>query len=251
MDITKEAINAWKSLVKFIEEQGYWRLTKVILFVGFSVCFLYTMKNIGDTISADVIFKQKTVVTDAINEIDNFKSVEHAEQMELRRDIRPKVSELLRHTILTVDADRAFVLELHNGSQNTAGLPFIHCSMTYEEDASDIEAIDEDYQNITLSRFNFPEYLHKNDFWYGTVDEFEKIDKKIADRMRSSGANYLVITTIRTKYNELGYYGITFCNGKTPKSTKQLMAHLLITVQDLSKLLDNTINTNEGVEDET
>ena len=164
--------------------------------------------------------------------------IEHNEQMQIRRKIKPLVTELLKNTISEMDADRAFVFELHNGSNNTAGLPFIHCTMTYEETARNIEPIDEDYQNLSLTRFNFPEYLHKHDLWFGTIEEFADIDKKIASRMKNNGATYLVITTIRSEDSEIGYFGFTYCNDKKHKKDKDMMEFMVNAVQKLSKLLD-------------
>ena len=235
MSFEKETLGFWERLIKFKDKYGYWNLTKLVLFVAFAIAVLLLAKNFGENYSFE---KQKEAMTEVIEQNNQQMFIEHNEQMQIRCNIKPLVTELLKNTINEMNADRAFVFELHNGSNNTAGLPFIHCTMTYEETARNIEPIDEDYQNLSLTRFSFPEYLHKHDLWFGTVEEFADIDKKLASRMQNNGATYLVITTIRSENSEIGYFGFTYCNNKEHKHDKDMMEFIVHTVQSLSKLLD-------------
>ena len=235
MSFEKETLGFWERLIKFKDKYGYWNLTKLVLFVAFAIAVLLLAKNFGENYSFE---RQKEAMTEVMEQNNQQLFIEHNEQMQIRRDIKPLVSDLLKNTLNEMDADRAFIFELHNGSNNTAGLPFIHCTMTYEETARNIEPIDEDYQNLSLTRFSFPEYLHKHDLWFGTIDEFEAIDKKLASRMQNNGATYLVITTIRSENSEIGYFGFTYCNDKKHKDDKDMMEFIVYTVQSLSKLLD-------------
>lgn len=235
MALEKETLGFWEYLMKLKDKHGYWNLTKLVLFVAFTIALLFLAKNFGESYTFE---RQKEAITEVIEENNQQLFIEHNEQMQIRRSIKPLVTEVLKNTINEMDADRAFVFELHNGSNNTAGLPFIHCTMTYEETARNIEVIDEDYQNLSLTRFSFPEYLHKHDLWFGTIEEFAEIDKKIASRMKQNGATYLVITTIRSDDSEIGYFGFTYCNGKKHKNNKVMMEFMVTAVQKLSKLLD-------------
>ena len=235
MSFEKETLGFWERLIKFKDKYGYWNLTKLVLFVAFAIAVLLLAKNFGENYSFE---RQKEAMTEVIEQNNQQMFIEHNEQMQIRRDIKPLVTDLLKNTLNEMDADRAFIFELHNGSNNTAGLPFIHCTMTYEETARNIEPIDEDYQNLSLTRFSFPEYLHEHDLWFGTVEEFADIDKKLASRMQNNGATYLVITTIRSENSEIGYFGFTYCNNKEHKNDKDMMEFIVHTVQSLSKLLD-------------
>lgn len=236
MALEKEALGFWERLMKMKDKYGYWKLIKLVLFVGFAISFLYAAKNFGENLTFE---RQKEAITQAIVENKEQSVMEHEEQMAMRRDIKPFVSGVLQNAINEMNADRAFVIELHNGSNNSAGLPFIHCTMTYEENATDIEAIDEDYQNLSLSRFDFPEYLHKHDFWFGSIEDFAKIDKKMATRMQVNNATYMVIATLRSETSEIGYFGFTYCNSKEPKSSREITEFVVQSVQKLSKWLDN------------
>lgn len=235
MAFEKETLGFWEKLLKIKDKYGYWALTKLVLFVGFVISFLYMAKNFGENFSFE---RQKEIMSEAIVQNDQQRFINHAEQMTMREDIKPHITGLLKNTINEMNADRAFVMELHNGSNNTTGLPFVHCTMTYEETSRSVEPIDEDFQNLSLSRFNFPEYLHEHDIWYGPIDEFQKIDPKFTSRMKFGHATFLVITTIRSESNEIGYYGFTYNNGKQPKTNKEIVEFVIYSVQKLSKFLD-------------
>jgi len=237
MEFTKDFLGFWKGLTKFINEQGYWRMTKVVLFVAFTICLIYLAKSFGESFDAKMIF-QKEIVKEAIIETNEENKITHDVQMKARRQIKPEITKLLKETLLKMNADRAFIIELHNGSNNTAGLPFLHCTMTYEEVANGIEPADEDYQNLTLSRFSFPQYLHNNDFWIGYVNEGKDIDGKIVKKLTSNDVTFIAITTIKSEECELGYYGFVYCHGHAPIDKVDIVQNMLTNVQYISKLLD-------------
>ena len=227
--------------MKFKDKHGYWDLTKLVLFVAFAVAIVFLAKNFGESYSFE---RQKEVMVEVLQENDQQMFLEHNEKIEQRRNIRPYVMEVLNNTLIEMGCGRAFVIELHNGSNNTAGLPFIHASMTYEAVGRNIEPVDEDYQNISLTRFVFSEYLHKHELWYGTIDEFIKIDPKMGVRLQHNGATYIVMTTIMSDNYEIGYFGfIYYDDEKYNFGNKEQMEFILHTVQKLSKLLnkDTTI----------
>ena len=237
MEFTKEFLGFWKGLTKFINDQGYWRMTKVVLFISFTICLFYLAKNFGETFDVNSVI-QKEAIKEAITEANEQDKLIHNQRMKVREDIKPQITSILQESLHKLHADRAFVIELHNGSNNTAGLPFIHCTMTYEEVAKGIEPADEDYQNLTLSRFSFPQFLHENDFWSGLVKEGDSIDPKIAKKLISTDVNYIAITTIKSDECEIGYYGVVYCNEHVPYDKDEVIKTMISNVQHLSKLLD-------------
>lgn len=67
-----------------------------------------------------------------------------------------------------------------------------------------------------------------------------KIDEKIAKRLSSNDVTYFVILHIHGVKNELGYFGVSYCNGKEPKSADYIVTKVMETTQKLSTLLDAT-----------
>lgn len=241
MAFERETLGFWERLMKFKDKHGYWNLTKLVLFVAFAVALLFLAKNFGESYSFE---RQKEAINEAMQENSQQMFLEHNYRMEQRKTIKPYVMHILETTLSEMRCGRAFVIELHNGSNNTAGLPFIHASMTYEVVAHNIEPIDEDYQNISLTRFVFSEYLHKHDLWFGTIDEFIKFDPKMGARLQHNGATYLVMTTIRSEDCEIGYFGFLYYdNNEHDFATKEKMEFILQAVQKLSKLLNKDSTT--------
>lgn len=241
MALERETLGFWERLMKFKDKHGYWNLTKLVLFVAFAIAILFLAKNFGESFSFE---RQKEAINEVMQENSQQMFIEHEEKMEQRRNIKPYVMDILKTTINEMGCGRAFVIELHNGSNNTAGLPFIHASMTYEVVARGIEPIDEDYQNISLTRFVFSEYLHEHDLWFGTIDEFIELDPKMGGRLNHNGATYLVITTIRSEACEIGYFGfIYYKKNEHDFANKENMDFILHSVQKLSKLLDKDTKT--------
>ena len=188
MALEGEQMTFVEKTIRMIDKYGMWKVIRAILLI---LLFLFGMYYVQ-------VAATRTGSMEA-NEQQTEKSIaEHSEQMEVRKEIKPVVDNVLMKVLQSTNADRAFILELHNGSSNTAGLPFVHCTMTYEVNRDSIENVDEDYQNLSLSRFNFPSYLHKNKYWMGTIEDFKKVDNKMATRMQTNGASYMVIiVTVR------------------------------------------------------
>ena len=244
MALEGETMGFWEQLMKMIDKYGYWKIFKSVIFVGCAVAFIFFMKNFGENFSFE---KQKEVITKVMEENSEELHREHDAKMQQRREIKPYVMDLLKTTLEESKAGRAFVIELHNGSSNTAGLPFVHGSMTYEAVSRDIEPVDEDYQNISLTRYSFSEYLHSHDLWYGNIDEFSALDPKMGKRMGSNGAKYLVITTIRSETNEIGYFGFIYYDTKNHDYKKETMEFMIHAVQKLSRWLDKDFKIDEKV----
>lgn len=231
MALEGEQIGFVEKTIKMIDRYGLWKVIRAILLILLFLFGMYYVQVAATRVGTKQGNEQTT----------EEKATEHEEQMGIRKSIQPQVENILRGVLLKTGADRAWVIELHNGSSNIAGLPFVHCTMTYEVDKDSIESIDEDYQNLSLSRFKLPLYLHKNKVWYGTIEDLKKVDKKMATRMLTNGANYMVVSTIETSTNELGYFGFTYCNGNIPSNKSVMASETTSSIQKLSKLLDKTI----------
>lgn len=239
MALEGETVKLWERLLKLFDKYGYWKIFKSVVFVGIAVAFIFFMKNLGENFSFE---KQQEAISYAMEENSNKLNKEHDEKMKQRRRIKPYIMKLLETTLNETESGRAFVIELHNGSSNTAGLPFVHGSMTYEVVAHGIDPVDEDYQNISLTRYSFAEYLHQHGLWYGNIEEFTRIDPKLGKRIGNNGGKYIVVTTIKSDTNEIGYFGFIYYDSMNHSYGKETMELMLHAVQKLSKWLDKDSN---------
>lgn len=222
-----EHVSVLERMIKMMDKYGLWKIFQAILVLAGFLYIMYNVQNLPEIVSG--AFSRQT----------ELRQEEHDAAVEVRRSIKPNVDILLKDALSTLNADRAFVLEMHNGTNNVAGLPFIYGEMTYEEVRNHITHVDEDYTSINLSRFNFPLFLEKNHMWYGTINQLSSIDSKLAARLTSNDVTYFAVIGLYGVSNELGYFGFSFCNGKTPPGDKEIEKCLTSTAQRLSILLDS------------
>lgn len=220
-----------EGILALMDKYGLWKITQATMIL---VAFFYIMYNVQNL---------PEIVSHAFSEQTEIRQSEHDAAVETRRAIKPDIDYMLKETLSALNADRAFIIEMHNGTNNVAGLPFIYGEMTYEKVRDGIVHIDEDYTSVNLSRFLFPTYLEQNHLWYGTLDALEGVDSKLATRMRANDVNYLAIVSLHGVSNLLGYFGFTFCGDKVPSDEKAVSRMLTVTAQKLSILLD--INNND------
>lgn len=222
-----ENVGFLERMLRLMDKYGLWKIFQATLVLAGFLYVMYNVQNLPE------------IVTGAFSRQSELQQEEHDAAVEVRRAIKPNVDILLKDALSTMNADRAFVIEMHNGTNNVAGLPFIYGEMTYEEVREHITHVDEDYTSINLSRFNFPMYLEHNHMWIGTIDELSEIDSKIAARLSSNDVTFLAIISLHGVSNELGYFGFTLCNGKTIPDEKDVDRCLMTTAQKLSGLLDS------------
>lgn len=232
MPLEGEQLGFLEKTVKLVEKYGLWKIFKALIVIALFVYIMYNAANMDSLISR---ITRETIDKEHIEKVEA-----HDRALEIRQSIKPQIEALLDQTLLKLDADRVFVLEMHNGTNNTSGLPFIYAEMTYETVAEGIAHIDDDYTSLNMSRFNFPMYIERNHIWQGYVSDLESIDPKIAKRLSSNDATYIAITQIHGMKNELGFFGITYCNDKEPKPQQEILTQMLETTQKLSTLLDSS-----------
>ena len=138
-----------------------------------------------------------------------------------------------------INAERAFIFELHNGKKNTSGLPFRFADMTYEivNDDKKVDKVAMRFQDIPLTLYKYPHYLQKKKIMIGTVDEIEKIDVDFASHIREIGGKYLGMIYLNSKGTPLAFLCISYHDMKNVPSTEiidsklneygKMIAHLL------------------------
>lgn len=214
-------------LIRIIKKHGIWRVIEAIIILSAALYLIHNVSNIPE------------IISDVFNNNKEKELVAHDAAIRTRRAIRPEIDEILHGALMSLNADRVFIMELHNGTNSMSGLPFIYGEMTYEDAKTGISHIDEDYVSINLSRFEFPIYLKNNRLFYGTIEELSAIDEKLAMRMKSNEATYIAIVSLHGVTNELGYFGVTYCNGNKPADKEIMREQLTICSQKLSILLDS------------
>lgn len=220
--------------IEMIEKYGKWKFIQAVLVLSIGLYLAYSITNMGDIVR-DVVNDEVPAVIKG--EAEKSK-IMHDNALQIRRNIKSDIDNLLNKTLADTGADRIFVLEMHNGTNNPSGLPFLYVEMTYCAVSPNTLHVDDDYINLNLSRFNFPMYLENNVYWSGTVEELKELDEKLAYRIASNDVKYFAIMTIHGIDCELGYFGISYCRDFTPEDEKILINKLGSASQKLASLLD-------------
>lgn len=233
-----ENLGFLEKAVKIVDTYGWWKVLQSILFVGLFLFFIYYIPVVTKTTV------EKTTI-ETIENVNKDKEEEHLKNLEMRRKLQPQIEAILNSLLQDSKADRAFIIELHNGSNNLNGVPFLHGSVTYDASVDGLDLIDEEYQNLSLSRFEMTTYLHNNFDFIGTIDEFRKIDRKLAAKLASNDVKYIAMTTLHNGKNEWGWFGLLFNRDTDIPAEKDLLNHMLITSQAITKEMDVLRNNDK------
>lgn len=177
-----------------------------------------------------------------------------SEKEENMRDfvVTPRIQKNLDALLYSLNADRAYLIEFHNGKKNTTGLPFRYMDVSYEVTNQDSNAtkVGIQYQNIPTTLYKFPYYLQEHKMYIGTIEDFiNKIDNDLGKQMESNFTKYFAIITLHSDGTPLGYLGISWCDMEHIPDVNIIKNKLLIYDKTFSQLLDLRI-WNKKSEDE-
>lgn len=224
--------------VKLVDKYGWWKVLQTICFIGLFLFFIYYIPAVTKT-----TVQQTTIET--LQTVNKNKEEEHLKNIEIRRQIQPQIDATLNSLLKETNADRAFIIELHNGSNNINGVPFLHGSVTYDAAVDGLDIIDEEYQNLSLSRFEMATYLHNNFDFIGSIEEFRKIDKKLASKLATNDVKYVAMSTLHNGAKEWGWFGVLYNRSDNIPSEKKLISSLLITSQTIAQEMNTLKKQNE------
>lgn len=129
---------------------------------------------------------------------------------------------ILSKTMHNTNADRAWLIEFHNGNKNlTTGLPFLFGSMRIEETQDSIPNVDEDYADFSLSKYKLIAKVLDEGFFYGNIKDVQSVDKRLYYKFQSNDINEIALLTIYNEDKPAGIVGLSFCNNK--QMDKQLV----------------------------
>lgn len=129
---------------------------------------------------------------------------------------------ILSKTMHNTNADRAWLIEFHNGNKNlTTGLPFLFGSIRIEETQDSIPNVDEDYADFSLSKYKLIAKVLDEGFFYGNIKDVQSVDKRLYYKFQSNDINEIALLTIYNEDKPAGIVGLSFCNNK--QMDKQLV----------------------------
>ena len=154
--------------------------------------------------------------------------------------VTPRVQKDIEVLLYTLNADRVFIFELHNGKKNISGLPFKYADMSYEV-ANRERGVDRcytKYQDVPLTMYKYPDYMHKKKFMIGTVNDIEKIDYEFAKCIREDGGEYLAMVYINGTDGPLAFLGVSYHDPKFAPSDEIIEEKLKSYSKTIGELID-------------
>lgn len=154
--------------------------------------------------------------------------------------LTPKIQKNLDAILYTLNADRAYLIEFHNGKKNTTGLPFRYMDVSYEVTNQDSKAtkIGMFYQNVPTTLYKFPYFLIERKYYIGTIDDFKAIDADLGKQMEANFAKYFAVIALNSDGTPLGYLGISWCDLENVPDLNTIKAKLHTYDKTFSQLLD-------------
>lgn len=224
-------VGIFEKAVNVVDKYGSWKIFQAIIYLGLFIFIIFYIPAITKV-------SVERITMESIENSDKQKEEAHLKNIEKRKEIQPQIYSTLTSIMNDTKSDRVFIVELHNGSNNLNGVPFLHGSVTYEKSKENLEAIDEEFQNLTLSRFDMASYLHEHYTFIGSIAEMEKIDKKLSLKLRMSGAKFIAITTLHNGANEWGWFGVIYNSEDAIPSDIDIMNDLMMNSQVIAKTLN-------------
>jgi hypothetical protein len=185
--------------------------------------------------------------------IESKREFSEKEGIEIRQDIvTPGIQKELKILCYSLNADRVFIFELHNGKKSAGGLPFVYADMSYEEvnKENSLEYVGLLFQNIPLTLYKYPHYLFKEKYIFESLEEISEIDLGFAKHVQDLGGKYLAGIYITLNGEPLGFLCASF-HTKPVLSEEVIREKIEKSARILNPLLDleTQVKQKNGTQD--
>lgn len=193
---TNRFFDVFEKVGRFIKEHGVKNSVLYLMVIAILCLVSYVFVNPGA----------------AVNAIDKVRAERASEQMRERIAVDPAIRADLITLRETLEADRAFVFEMHNGNANLTGLHFIYVDMTYDEPEDGLDKICDSYLNMRTSMFPWVGEIYNRHYWFGSIEKMREVDPEIYYRLKKEGIENLAIIMIDDEKTDssCGILGIAY-----------------------------------------
>ena len=243
-------VEAAKDGFKFLNNATYKSIAKVALTVILALSIIIIYKACNN------IINDGRLLNLIVQKAEDRQKKYELNGLNIRSNIvTPKIQEYLSRLCYSMNADRAFLFELHNGKRNSSGLPFRFADMSYEEvnEEKNVESVALEFQDIPLTLYKYPNYLAENKYIYGSVQEIAVIDNGFAGHIERIGGKYLAMIYLVNKGVPLGflcisYHDVPTMNEMKIKEKMESYAKVITPMLDMNAHLSNQNNDDERLD---
>ena len=220
-EVTEKTLGIFEKILELFKKYGAFRMIGTVFFFVFFSWMTYIALN------PNVVFEK----------YEKYISEVHEVSIDYRMESAPVVRAYLNQLAMGTGAERAYILEFHNGKSNPSGLQWQFGDLTFINDGTD--DISDEIQNVSLSRYNFANLMHDKGCWAGSIDELTNIDERFYNRMRLNGGVYFAFQMIYgSNMKEIGILGVSFMADEQIPDKAELLMEVHKYASAISPLLD-------------
>ena len=160
---------------RFINKEGLKGTFTSLLILFIAACVGYFILNPG------TVFEK----------FQEYSIEKHEEGIKQRLQADPQIRSLLSDFRSSINADRAYILEAHNGGSNLNNLPFLYADLTYMDPRNKYDIIESEYKNFRLSRYPWASYVIEHGYWYGPIEDCMESDPEMYYRLKNEEVAYM------------------------------------------------------------
>lgn len=227
--MVNENVSVLQKTIKIISDYGILKVIQAITTIALLLFIVFYVPIVTQNAARNGSIEAGQTLEKEKNEL-------HTKKIKLRNKLQPELTAVLSGVLTDIGADRAFIIELHNGSASLNTVSFIHGTMTYEETKNGVENIDDEFQNISLSHYTFVNYLHTHHIFVGNIRNLSLIDKRFAAKLGAYEVKYIAIMALYGDNGEYGYIGAAYNEGSKIPSNDKISRELTIASQMVSRL---------------
>lgn len=191
------------AFMKGLKDYNVFELLKV-LFAAACVTFMVLLIT-----KPEIIFEQIDKVVESVSQAREDRHADGA-AFRLRADenIRGELTWLLE----TTGADRAFIMEFHNGSSNlSSGLPFVYLDLTLEVGAEGEPPLREgEFKDLRTAQYPMVGLLLEHGYWFGTLEELKAIDQRLYYHLAAHDVSEVAVMKLPNKQAATGFLCLTW-----------------------------------------
>ena len=196
LSVVNDGVGMFERLVNIFKNNSLWTLIKTVLFsIIFGLIIFF--------------FIQPSYFFEKYNE---YQEKKHTEELNERFEQITTVNNELNELLYELHADRAFFIEYHNSVKSLQGAPFAYGSMSFEKLHSnrDVIFMADEFTDFPLAKYDAVSFLYDKKIFIGTIEELEKIDARLAMKLKTSNVTQLAIIEVWGDQQPLGILGVTW-----------------------------------------
>lgn len=147
----------------------------------------------------------------------------HQDRHLKRTEVSIKMKYLLKDLLVSSNADRAWLIEYHNGTKSLTGLPFLYGSMTSEEVKEGVRPVSNHFNDFVLSDFLFILNASKRGYWYGNIEDIKEQDTKSYHLLKATGVKDIALFYLKSGKQDIGIVGLSYTKSEMPENILSIL----------------------------